>query len=241
LFASGKEVYLTTTCLQTGNLTVFTNAADPFEPKNYEIKKLVNNRHLRKAVMASACQPVFMPPIMVNNGIPGAGNQTHQYVDGGVRQYAGIEMAIDNGATEIFTILLSSGKPDPVNKEFKDLFSILEQTINIFTDDVGKNDLIIPNLYNDALIYIEEVKRKMKKGGLTNEQINEFFRIRGQENPFEEKIPLKLFTIRPDEPLGGGPGGLNFDPAEMAAMLNKGKAAIAGFIASLDPADVTWA
>jgi len=240
LLGSGKEIYLTTTCLQTGNLTVFTNAANPFEPKNYEIKKLVNNLHLRKAVMASACQPVFMPPVMVNKGIPGAGNETHQYVDGGVRQYAGIEMAIDNGATEIFTILLSPGKSDPVNTQFEDLFSILEQTIEIFTDDVGKNDLIIPNLYNDALIYIDAVKRKLKREGFTNEQVNEFFRIRGRESPFEEKIPLKLFTIRPDEPLGGGPGGLNFDTAEMTTMLNKGKAATDGFIASLDPADLTW-
>lgn len=241
LFASGKEIYLTTTCLQTGNLTVFTNAADPFQPKYYEVKKLVNNFHLQKAVMASACQPVFMPPVKVNKGVPSAGTETHQYVDGGVRQYAGIEMAIDNGAAEIFTILLSSGKSDPVNKQFEDLFSILEQTIDIFTDDVGKNDLIIPNQYNEALTYIDAVKRKMKREGFTNDQVTEFFRIRGRENPFEEKVPLKLFTIRPEEPLGGGPGGLNFDPAEMTAMLNKGKLATDGFIASLEPGDVTWA
>jgi predicted acylesterase/phospholipase RssA len=241
LFASGKEIYFTTTCLQTGNLTVFTNATDPFQAKQYEVKRLVNNVHLRKAVMASTCQPVFMPPVKVNKGIAGAGNETHQYVDGGVRQYAGIEMAIDNGATEIFTILLSPGKSEPVNKEFENLFSILEQTIEIFTDDVGKNDLIIPNQYNDALIYINAVKRKIKTKGFTNDQVTEFFRIAGTENPFEEKVPLKLFTIRPDEPLGGGPGGLNFDPAEMTGMVNKGKLATDGFIASLDPADVTWA
>jgi predicted acylesterase/phospholipase RssA len=236
-----KEIYFNTTCLQTENLTVFTNASHPFASQNYEVKKLLNNLHLRKAVMASACQPVFMPPIKVNKDVPGAGNDIHQYVDGGVREYAGVEMAIDNGATEIFTILLSSGVSEPVNTEFKDLFSILEETISIFTEDVAKNDLILPSQYNEALIYIEQVKNKMRANGLTNNQIDEFFNIGGGESPFAGKVPLKLYTFRPTAPLGGGPGGLTFDPTEMTAMLNKGKQVTDAFVASLNPADVTWA
>jgi NTE family protein len=241
LLASAKEIYLTTTCLQTESLTVFTNASNPFEPEHYEVRKLVNNLHLRKAVMASACQPVFMPPVKVNKDIPGAGNATHQYVDGGVREYAGVEMAIDNGAEEIFTILLSPSESEPVANEFKDVFSILERAIAIFTEDVGKNDLILPDQYNRALLYINAVKKKMKSGGLTDTQINDFFTVAGTKGPFEGKQPLKLFTFRPTEPLGGGPGGLNFDPIEMTAMMNKGKNAADNFIASLPPGDVTWA
>jgi predicted acylesterase/phospholipase RssA len=227
--------------LQTSTLTVFTTTPNPAVPKHYEIKNLVNNLHLRKAVMASACQPVFMPPVKVNKGIPGAGNEMHQYVDGGVLEYAGIEMAIDNGATEIFTILLSSGRSQPVNAEFENLFSILQQTIEIFTDDVGKNDLIIPDQYNEALKYIDAVKNKMKRSGMAADEVNEFFSIRGRESPYEDKVPLKLFTIRPDQPLGGGPGGLEFNPAEMTAMLNKGRQSANTFIASLNPGDITWA
>ena len=62
-------------------------------------------------------------------------------------------MAIDNGATEIFTILLSSGDKVVYDTEFKTIFPILQQTIDIFTEDVGKNDLIIPGQYNDCLLY----------------------------------------------------------------------------------------
>jgi len=69
--------------------------------------------------MASACQPVFMPPIKVNKNVPGEANPHFQFVDGGVREYAGVEMAIDNGATEIFTILLSTGDKVIVDTEFK--------------------------------------------------------------------------------------------------------------------------
>jgi len=48
--------------------------------------------------MASACQPVFMPPIMVNKDLAGDPERNFQYVDGGVREYAGVNMAIDNAS-----------------------------------------------------------------------------------------------------------------------------------------------
>jgi len=240
LLGSPKHIAFTTTCLQTGRLTVFSNQPPGAISKNYEKRLLLSNLHLQKAVMASACQPVFMPPVKVNKSVSGAANPDYQYVDGGVREYAGIEMAIDAGATEIFTILLSSGKDDPVNKEFKDLFSILQQTIDIFTDDVGKNDLLIPQQYNESLEYIDAVKKKMRREGVAAADIEKYFTIRGRESPYEGKVPLKLFTIRPDQPLGGGPGGLVFDPAEMKNMLAKGESMAGNFIASLSPGDITW-
>lgn len=241
LQASGKKIYLTTTCLQTSELVVYTNNVNAAKSKHYEVKQVTNAKHFRKAVMASSCQPVFMPPIKVDLGIPGATNPNHQYVDGGVREYAGIQMAIDNGATEIFTILLSTGDKVIVDTEFKTIFPILQQTIDIFTEDVGKNDLIIPNQFNEALEYIDAVKRKMKRAGIDDVSIEDYFTIRGKENPYENKQPLKFFTFRPPSPLGGGPGGLTFDPVEMKQMLATGQQAGSDFIASLNPGDITWA
>ena len=241
LLATGKKIFLTSTCLQSGESVVFTTDPNPAAPAHYEVRVLINADHFRKAVMASACQPVFMQPIKVNKNVPGELHPDFQFVDGGVREYAGIQMAIDNGATEIFTILLSSDVKAIEDKEFKDLFSILETTIDIFTDDVGKNDLIIPGQYNEALQYIDAVKRKMKQDGITNDKVNEYFTIRGLESPYEGKIPLKLFTFRPKAPLGGGPGGLSFDPVAMQEMINKGNSIAGDFIAALNPADVTWA
>jgi hypothetical protein len=191
--------------------------------------------------MASACQPVFMPPIQVNKDLADDAERTYQYVDGGVREYAGINMAIDNGASHIFTILLSPEGADLVEKPFEKLFGILQRTIDIFTLDVGKNDLLIPAIYNDALKYIDTVKRKMSDEGLSQAQIDRFFDIPGRENPFAGKKPLKIFIIRPDSPLGGGPGGLVFDPDEMKTMVAKGVAAGGAFIAGLTPDDLDWA
>ncbi len=149
-------------------------------------------------------------------------------------------MAIDAGATEIFTILLSPETNEPISNELTNLLSILERTIDIFTNDVGKNDLLVPQQYNAALMYIAAVKNKMIAAGLSEAQVNDFFTIEGNANPFEGKQPLKLFNIRPEQPLGGGPGGLDFIPEEMKQMLAKGEAAADNFIASLAPADITW-
>jgi NTE family protein len=241
VLASGKKLFLTTTCLQTGELTVFTTTANPFQPEHYEVRTLTNPDHFRKAVMASACQPVFMQPIKVNKNVLDEPNPHFQFVDGGVREYAGIQMAIDNGATEIFTILLSPAGKETEPKELTDLFSILRRSIDIFTDDVGKNDLIIPKLYNDALVYIDAVKKKMAMDGVSNDTIKEYFEIRGLDNPFENKTALKMYIIRPTEPLNGGPGGLTFDPVVMEDMINKGQTAADDFIAGIPAGDITWA
>ena len=239
--ATGKKIFLTTTCLQTEELVVFTTSDDPNEDVRYTVRKTANADHFRRAVLASACQPVFMQPIKVNKNIPGEPNPNFQFVDGGVREYAGIEMAIDNGATEIFTILLSPEETEKDTTELKDLFSILRKTIDIFTDDVGKSDLIIPAQYNEALQYIDAVKKKMIRNGISSEQVKDFFTIRGRESPYEDKTPVKMFTFRPSAPLNGGPGGLSFDPVAMKEMIKAGAGIADDFIASLNEADITWA
>jgi NTE family protein len=136
---------------------------------------------------------------------------------------------------------LSTGQKVVVDAEFKTIFPILQQTIDIFTEDVGKNDLIVPGQYNDALVYIDAVKRKMKKAGVDAAKVDEFFRVKAADNPFQDKVPIKFFNFRPDKPLGGGPGGLTFDSAEMKKMIAAGQKVSNDFIASLDPGDITWA
>ena len=241
LLATGKPVFLTTVCLQTGGLVVFTTEKNPPSVQNYQLQTLISADQFRKAVMASASQPVFMDPVLINKNVPGDPHPNYQYVDGGVREYAGVEIAINNGATEIFTILLSPDTKSTDNITYANLFGILQKTIDIFTDDVGKNDLIIPEQYNEALWYIDAVKNKMLRSGLPQAQVNEYFNIDGKGNPFEDKRPLKLFMFRPDAPLGGGPGGLTFDAAEMAGMVAKGENTVNEFITDLNGAEISWA
>ncbi|WP_158859151.1 patatin-like phospholipase family protein [Lunatibacter salilacus] len=241
ILEGAQKLYLTTTCLQTGELVVFTNDITAKNGRYYKVKLIKDPMHFRRAVLASACMPVFMPPVQVNRDLVGDPDRNLQYVDGGVREYAGVNMAIDNGATHIFTILLSPEGGDFTQNTYGNLFGILERTIDIFMVDVGKNDLLVPAIYNEALQYIDNVKKKMSTAGLSQDQIDNFFNMPGRDNPFTGKNPLKVFIIRPELPLGGGPGGLVFDPAEMKNMMSKGEIAASTFIAGLTPDDINLA
>ncbi len=240
LLASGRKVFITTTCMQASQLVVFTNDPAPANPENYAVKTLVNADHFRRAVMASACQPVFMQPIAVNEHVPGDPNPTFQFCDGGVKQYVGVQMAVDNGATEIFTIVLSPEADAVDNEVYSDLFTVLERTISIFSDNVDKDNLLMPKKFNDALVYIDAVKTKMEAGGLSSDQVNEFFNIPSLNSPYQDKPPIKFFFFEPVTPLDGGPGGLTFDPVKTTAMVQAGADVANNFIATVPPDQVTW-
>ena len=239
LLASGKKVFLTTACLQTNELTIFTNDASSIIPTDYKVVQTINANHFRRAMLASSCEPVFMPPIKVGRDVPGAANPDYQYVDGGVMEYVGVQMAIDAGATEIFTILLSADRPQAVKPPFTNLLDILGETVDILTSEVGKNDLAITDQYAAALKYIAGVKKKMLAAGINQTEIDQYFTLT-QPNIFQNKEAIKIFKIRPQEFLGGGPGGLTFDPMEMKGMLAKGQSVFSDFAANLPPGDITW-
>ncbi|KAA2240512.1 patatin-like phospholipase family protein [Chitinophaga agrisoli] len=217
LAALRKELFLTGVCLQTGRITYFSTTGMPMLNNSYDVVKLTTAQAMREAVLASACQPVFMPPIEVS----AVTEKPRQFVDGGLREYAPIQLAIDNGATEIYAILLTPETPPISSERFSSAFDILEQTIDWFTTDVAVNDVQIPLLYNRALEYLAAVKQKMQDGGIPAADIDKYFDIPGA-NPFLGKRSLTIHLIRPDAPLGGGPGGLEFDPTEMKGMLAKG-------------------
>ena len=238
---SGKEIYITTTCLQTEELVVFTTASNPVESNYYTTRKIVNADQFRRAVLASASQPVFMPPIKINKHVPGERFPEHQFVDGGVREYAGIGIAVDAGAEEIFTIAHSAKNFVPASNEFSDLFGILEQTIAMFITDVAANDIYLPRKYNEALTYIQKVKEKMSASGIADNDIEKYFTVDNTPGSYQNKKPLKIHMIQPQDNLGGGPGGLVFDPEEMKGMLVKGQMALQSYVANLNPGDVSWA
>ena len=77
---------------------------------------------------------------------------------------------------------------------------------------------------------IAAVKEKMVRSGIPPSDIENYFTPAEGENPFAGKKPLALHLIRPGQPLGGGPGGLNFEPEEMKDMMGKGKQAAIDFL-----------
>ncbi len=236
---TGTAVYITATCLQTAELVVYTTNQAPQQGLQYSIKTAKDSEHFRLAVLGSACQPVFMPPVKIDTNYANGAERDFQYVDGGVREYAGVQLAIDGGATEIFCILLSAENSLPEPVQYNTLFPILERTISLFSEDVAANDLLIPQLQINTLQYLNAVKQRMRNDGIPETKIDAYFKSEGN-NGLERAGSVKLFIIRPDAPLGGGPGGLIFDPAEMKGMVAKGKTAAQDFVATLAPEDITW-
>ena len=229
LFQSPVEVFIATTCLQTGEAVNFATLTPPIVSNNI-VRKVANADQLRRAVMASACQPVFMPPIEVDvNAQP-----RQQFVDGGVREYAGIDLAIEAGADEIYAILLTPAQADAENKVYSDTFSILQRTIDTFSTEVNENDLHVPMLFNRGLRYIAAVRQKLQDAGVSAAIINQCFNIE-LTNPFAGKQPKKIFVIRPVDALGGGPGGLDFDPTAMKGMLALGQMRLTNYMATRPP------
>ncbi|WP_118973489.1 patatin-like phospholipase family protein [Taibaiella koreensis] len=222
------NVLLATTCLQT-EAAVYFASKTLNSATQHEVIALKQADHFRRAVLASACQPVFMTPIEV---IPGA-QPLRQYVDGGVREYAGIQLAIEQGADEVFVILLSPEITPPVEKRYTGVPDILMRTIEIFSEDVGDNDLQIPLLYNKALGYMDTVRQNLSAYGIPEDKITALLNVPG--SPFSNKRSVNLHLIRPDGYLGGGPGGLTFDPAEMKGMVAKGERTMNQYIAGLAP------
>ncbi len=238
---SGKEVYLTTVCLQTQELVVFTTASNPLENVPYKVSKIQDADHFRRAVLASASQPVFTPPVKVNKNVSGVLHPDYQFVDGGVREYVGLEIAANAGGEEIFTIIHAAKNFVPEDGVFTNLFGILEQTIATFITDVSDNDLYISKLYNEGLQYIQKVKDKMKTLGVTDADIEKYFLVENGNSAYQNKKPYKVHLIQPENSLGGGPGGLVFDPEEMKGMIVKGQQALQSYVASLNSDDIDWA
>jgi predicted acylesterase/phospholipase RssA len=229
LFQSSKLVCLVATCLQTADSTYFANKDMPADSPA-TVEKISDPTTWRNAIMASACQPVLMPPITVDTGkVP-----LRQYVDGGVRVYAGIQFAIDAGADEIYAILLSPSKADPIEINYERPFPILERTVGIFEAETAINNLRQPMLYSAGLQYIADVKAALLSQGVSQVDIDRGFAV-DAGNPFSGRPRVKIFVIRPDVALGGGPGGLIFDPTEMKGMMAKGETITSEFLANLPP------
>lgn len=242
LVATGKKIYLTTVCLQTGELVVFTTDSTASNGDYYKIEHIVNADQFRRAVLASASQPVFMPPVKVNKNVSGNANPNHQFVDGGVRELMGVGIALNAGATELFTIVLSAKNSTPDNSEYSDLFSILLKTVEIFVTDVGDNDLYVPGQFINFVNCFNDLKAVMKKSGVSDSNIDDYFNsLNPKYKNLADRKSIKWHIIQPDFPLGGGPGGLVFDPTEMKAMMQTGKNTLQAYVAKLHPGDTDWA
>jgi len=157
ILGSPKQMYLATVCLQTERVTYFQTGAPGRVPDGCDLQPIQNRSQLIRAMMGSADMPALMPPIeRVDGALP-----CRQYVDGGVRERAPLEVALLNGATEIYAVVLAPKAHAPQEKKFQDVPGILLRTIGILTDDVLLHDLLVVNTVARSRRYLAAVRKRV--------------------------------------------------------------------------------
>ncbi|HEY9256957.1 patatin-like phospholipase family protein [Chitinophaga sp.] len=208
-----QEVFVTGKCLQTNRTTYFSPGGNDAVRKDYDMVSLHDNYSFREAVLASCSMPVFMPPVEVAS-LP---DHVQQFTNGGGAHYNAIKLAIDEGATTIYAILLTPEIPGEEALLFKTLLDILERQVDHTTNEMA--GLELTGFINDSLNYIDAVKNKMKAAGIPD--VEDYFDV--PVNPFREKKIVNLHIIRPQQTLDVHMGGLEFRPDEMKEMLDEGE------------------
>ena len=211
---SSVELYVTTVNLQTGQIEYWNQhqsgpigSSSGNEPLSYQA--------LLRAVFASASEPVLMPNVRIQD-------EGNQYTDGGVREYAPLKIAIDNGATRIYAIVHRPEKREPKDKTYGFIVKTLQRIINLFVEEVAVNDVNHAVLFNKATRYLQEARKKAESM-LSASQIGEIFDDPANPNPFAEKKVLELYIIRPSSNLPTA--GLEFRPFIMSQMMEMGREA----------------
>ncbi|GAB3914749.1 hypothetical protein GCM10028803_60640 [Larkinella knui] len=219
IMASLKQLYLSAVSLQTQELVHFATR-DTASTASYRIEKITTPTELQRAMLASSCQPIYMQPIDVFQ------RGKEQFCDGGVRENTPLQVAVENGATEIIAISMG---PKVGQSVFSSSFltkatAILGFTIDTFSTDVGQNDYRLPTFVAEVNQYLATVKSQLAANGVSPSVIAESFVT--ATNPISSKPLLKLHEIRPDINLSsdefGGEGGLLFDPVKMRMMMTMG-------------------
>ena len=218
-----KELFITTVNLQTQKTVYFhtSNSARTSSPDT-ELVRIRDRDTMLRAVLATACIPFFMPPV----NIPKGSNQ--QYLDGGVRDVTPLQIALDNGATEIYVIIMTPVEKAPKESKYSRSLDILQRTTDLFSSEVMLNDVREANRRSETTLYMDALKRRIKnRFSLSDQELEELFTLNDpalpNPNPFAGMEGVRIITIRPqtgDEVPGGT---LDFNPERMRRMIVAGR------------------
>ncbi len=209
VLASSAEVFLTTVNLQTGRLVYWNpHRGGPGGGP-------LSRRTFLRAILASASLPVLMPPVRIREG-------GDQHTDGGVREIAPLAITIENGATDLYAIVLIPETPEREDTTYRFIVKTLMRTVNLFTQEVTLNDVRTAQFYNEATLYLDRARARAAEF-LSEEEIEAVFSPPGAPNPFADKRVVNLHLIRPERDLPSS--GLEFRPLIMAQMMAMGREA----------------
>jgi predicted acylesterase/phospholipase RssA len=193
--ANTRLIY-NTVDLQTGNVRLFDNKKDKAD-------------EIRKALLASSNMPVFTNPVK----IPGQDtSDSHQYVDGGVREFLPLE-AIYRSPVQLDQIVAISTAPlsaRRVEEGYDRIAGILIRTIDLMETEIAKNDLRGSRHYNALLKMIREAPEGEMERAIPEEVMKKV----------KTKREIDVLLIEPDSHIDMDP--LTFEPEKMQELMKVG-------------------
>ena len=229
--AGNTPAFLTAVNLQTGELFYFHTMDGAVIERPVRGHRLTSRAELLNAMVASASVPVMMPPVQVLQApfdptFPPAaeGDQNvpivpDQFLDGGVREYSPLKIVIDQGATDIYAVILSPLTRARRNESFTKVLGILPRTIDMLTEDVAENDIETAQRTNLLMAKVVKVRSDLVAGGADPLLVERVFASAG--HPFTTKTLVNLRLVVPETPLLKG-DSLQFDQFDMARMMKAG-------------------
>jgi NTE family protein len=188
LLHSAVACWVCTVNLQSGQVTYW-------HPRTSGISgKAMSRAEWIDAMLASASQPVLMPPVKLLDGC--------QHVDGGVREITPLKYAIQQGATEIDVMLFHPAGQQPIRPPAERITNIALRTLELLLAEIADNDLAAAAWYNETLHWWRNAS--------AGESLP----------PFAAKRPITINVFRPQTALPGS--SLEFSPPKMRQMVEMG-------------------
>lgn len=197
---SGIELRVTAVDFQNGDLLLMDQ----------------NHPDLLEAVLASAVQPVFMEPR--HPVAPAPGQLPHQVYDGGVREISPLQAAVDLGADRVYMILAGSLTVPPV-APLQGIFPTVSRTIELFTNEIARNDLHIQQEVNRMAVLAQTLQAELPATLLPDSPASLAVQSL-QAQPMMGRRPVDLVVFEPTfDPFDGS---LDFDPAKIRQSMAHG-------------------
>lgn len=211
--AAGRTMYLAAVNVDTKQLTYFHVGSPPRVAPGRITIPIRTRAELVAAVLASASQPVLMP-------LPVIGG--HRYCDGGVRETAPIRVVVDNGATEVFAVVLTpepTGAAEPVSPS---LVATAGRTLDLLLAEVVRDDIEEAMTAAAAVRHRQLVRARLQSAlpAAAFAQADAVLAALAAEDPFDSIATARVHLIRPAAELIDD--ALDFTRADMRRMVRLG-------------------
>jgi len=226
LAALPAKVFVATVSLEQGRPVYFQFSGAPGTAPALggQVVRIPDRAMALRALLASCSEPVFMPTVPIR--IPTDADPVQTFVDGGVLEYSPLQIALANGATDIYLVVhtpLPANRPPAPTARLRGLMGILPRTIGLLTAEVGDDDIRLASLLGGASRYIGHCRARAAAKGLGPVELDEIFDpVNGDADDaaWGHQLPVRLWII---DPLTGfEKEGHEFDPALMTQWLARG-------------------